>query len=530
MAKSARKKTGSAPENNHIVDLTHEEVTVNKEIQTATVEAQVITVDDQIRQELAKFNLADQGIALLKEQFGGLVITGPDDKTGYKAVREAWSLVRSKRTGLEKKGKELRADYTVITKAISGEEDRLVDLITPLEEDLYKKWKAIDDEKDRLKKEQEEAEQKQLMARIEEVQTLGMVFADGFYQIGGTITVDVASLRQFNDEQFGKLKQAITNKKAEMDKAAAEAEQLRKDQEAQQIKDRQAMELEKLELRKQRREVRLGKLEAIGMEISGEGAEERAVFQWIKVYTAPLLDLTTDEWNRFLETTSSEINKYKKQEADRLRRDDRFKKVKSFGFVTKGDNFEFDNGHKTITYGIDTLIDLDDYGFNEHFKILTDLVTEANEAKAAHEQQVEQEKKALEEHKRFIAASMDRAGMLFSYTAQAFYWEDKNTAISVKFSELIALSEPEVSDKAAALEAQIVEAKKLTADSDKRIRELAAKEENNALSDRERFVKEVGVIEAAVNALSSTNYKSKKFQTLAGQLRENLMQELLNAK
>lgn len=535
MAKSARKKTGGAdttasPGNNHIVDVAHEEVAVNKETQTTTTEVQVITVEDQIRQELAKFNLADQGIAKLKEEFGDLVITGPDDKAGYKAVKEAWNLVRSKRTGLEKKGKDLRGDYTVITKAISGEEKRLTELITPLEDDLYKKWKAIDDEKDRLKKEKEEAEQKQLMARIEEVQTLGMTFADGFYQIGGTITVDVASLRQFNDEQFGKLKQAITNKKAEMDKAAADAEQQRRDQEEQQRKDREAMEKEKEELRKQRREVRLGKLEAIGMEISGEGAEERAVFQWIKVYTAALLDLSTDEWNKFLDTTTAEISKYKKEEADKQRRGSRIEKVKAMGFITKGDNFEFDNGHKTITHGIDTLIEMDDYGFGEHFKILEGMVTEANQAKAAHDKQVEEEKKALEDHKKFIAASMDRAGMLFSYTAQAFYWEDKNTAITVKFSELIPLSEPEISDKAGNLQTQIAEAKKLTADADKAAKDQAAKEENNALSDRDRFFKEVAAIEVAVNALSSANYKSKKFQTMAANLRETLTQDLQNVK
>ena len=120
----------------------------------------VATVDQQIKLELAKFTLADAGIAQLKKNYEGLEISGADDKEGYKKVREAWRDVQSKRTGLEKKGLELRGGYGVITKAIKAEEDRLVDLITPLEDGLHKKWKAIDDEKERVKKEQEQAEQK----------------------------------------------------------------------------------------------------------------------------------------------------------------------------------------------------------------------------------------------------------------------------------------------------------------------------------------------------------------------------------
>lgn len=531
MKKAASKKPGGAANtgtaNNHTQDIEHEVVAQEPGKETTTVAVEVITVEQQIQNELAKFNLADQGIALLKEQFGALVINGPDDKIGYKAVKEGWNLVRSKRTGLEKKGKELRGDYTVITKAISGEEKRLTELITPLEDDLYKKWKAVDDEKDRLKKEQEEAEQKQLMARVEEVQTLGMTFTDGFYQIGGTISVDVASLRQFNDEQYGKLKQAIQNKKAEIDKAAADAEKLRQEQEEQQRQDREKLEQEKAELRTQRREVRIGKLEALGLEISGTDADEVAVYKFIKLKTAELLDLSTEDWNKQLQNITKNINEFKQEETDRQLRIDRINKVKELGFVLKGENFFFDNGHKTITHGITALTGLDEYGFGEHFKILADSVTEANQSKADHELQVEQEKKALEDHKKFIAATMDRAGMLFSYTGQAFYWEDKNTAITVKFSDLIPLSEPEISDKAADLQTQIAEAKKLTADADKAAKAQAEKEEKLGLDDKTRYAREHAMIAGAASNIVPADYKTKKYKDRSQQFLDRL-KNLLN--
>ena len=541
MKKAASKKNGGAvntgtPGNNHTQDIEHEEVHVpEKDKQdTTTVAVEVLTVEQQIKNELVKFNLADAGIAKLKEEFGGLVISGPDDKVGYKAVKDAWGLVRSKRTGLEKKGKELRADYQVITKAIGKEEDRLIDLITPLEEDLYKKWKAIDDEKERLKREAEEAEQKRLMDRIEEVQTLGMTFVDGMYQIGSTITIDVASLRQFNDEQYGKLKQAIQNKKAEMDKAAADAEKLRQEQEEKQRQDREALEKEREELRHQRREVRIGKLEALGLEISGTGPDEVAVYKFVQLKTTELLDLSTDDWNNQLQNITKNINELKKDEADRQQRIDRTNKVKDLGFVLKAENFFFDNGHKTITYGIATLMDMDDYGFGEHLKILADMVTEANQSKINHELQMEKEKKAQEDHKKFIAASMERAGLLFSYTAQVFYWEDKNTAITVKFSDLLTLSEPEISDKAGALEVQIAEAKKLTADADKAAKDLADREEKAALSDKDRFLTETAAIQVTLNNLSTASFKSKKYQQLAAKLAADLSgilsKELQNVK
>src|SRR3972149_619815 len=378
MAKAAKKKgPASGVQEAHTIDVEHEVI----ETTTATNKENggAILVDDQtrIKMEIAKLNVADAGIAVLKEKYGTLVIADASDKKGYEAVKKAWNEVRSTRTALEKKGLEIRNQFKVITTAVKAEEERLIESLDPLETDLYKKWKAIDDEKERAKKEQEEAEQKQLMARVEEVQTLGMAFKDGFYQIGDTIAVDVASLRMYNDEQYAKLKGAIDAKKKQQDQLREQQEQLKRDQDA---------------AAKIKRDNRINKLVALGM--------------------------TYNE---------------------------------------RTDLFVHDNGFRTTTHGGADRVSLDGSGFDEHAKIIAGHITDNIADKAKHDQEVEAERQALENHKKFIAATMDRAGLNFSYTAQSFTWEDKNTAIEVTFAELIPLTEPEVSEKAQAIQAPIEE-------------------------------------------------------------------------
>lgn len=487
MAKTARKKPviqEVGPGNNHIEDVAHEEVPIIDKPSTTGEVVHILTIDQQISRELARFSPADAGISKLKEQYGALKITSQDDKAGYKAVKEAWNIVRSTRTGFEKKGKDLRSDYTVITKAISKEEDRLVELITPLEDDLYKKWKAIDDEKERVKREAEEAEQAQLMKRVEEIQILGMTFVDGFYQIGGTISVDVASLRGFNEDQYSKLKGAIQAKKAELDKAEADRlEQKRKDDERLQ-KEQDDLKRQQDDLKKQQDDLR----------------------------------------------KQQEQLKRDQEAAAKIKRDNRINKLVDMGMTynERQDMLEFDNGFKSVTHSGAMLFEMDDYGFDEHTKILADLIKESKDSKAKHYQELERLRIDTENHKKFIAASMDRAGFSFSYTNQSFFWEDKNTAIEISFSELIRLDESQVSEKAQAYGIKIQEAKKLTADKDKAEKEAADKEAKLALSDRDRFFADVAGIEAILTEIKPDDYKTKKFQGVAAKLKADIV-NILNA-
>lgn len=490
MAKT--KRTGTAtPEKSPVVhDIEHEEVHESSLISTPAV----LNPEEQIKQELQKFNLADAGIEALKKAYGQLVISGPDDKAGYKATREAWAEVRSKRTGLEKKGLEIRNQYKVITQAVAKEEDRLVALITPLEEDLYKKWKAIDEEKDRIKREQEEAEQRQLMARVEEVLALGMVFRDGFYQIGDTISMDVATLRSLPADQYEKLKTAISTKAAEI-KEAARLAQEQKDREAAELKRQQD------ELKRQQDE----------------------------------LKAQQDEMARQRE----ELEK-QRREAARLKVENRRNQLAALGFVLNSWTMEWDNGHSDISHKLELIETMEDEAWPAFIEATKTRIQEKNDAKSKYlaekekeakekerqrldAERLEREKKAAEDRKRaFIGAAF--VGVSFSYTGQSFTFENPSGALEITMDELLQLSDEEINDRAREFKKQIEELKELQDAKDREAKEAAEKQRVAGLKDAERWLEIMVEIRDLAGRINPDDFKTKEFKHKAAHLRENFEQ------
>lgn len=482
MAANKAKTPSTGANGTHTVDIPHEEVP-NK-ADSPAITPKVITVEDQIRLELAKFNLADSKIAEMKQAYGGLVISGPDDKDGYKAVKEAWNDTRSRRTGLEKKGLELRGGYGVITKAIKKEEDRLIELLTPLEDELYKKWKAIDDEKERAKKEKEEAEQRELMVRVEEVMNMGMTLKDGMYVIGDTISVDVASLRAMPADQYEKFKAAVQAKAAELKKIADDlAEKKRQEEE----KLRQEQE----KLRKHQEEF----------------AEQLRQFR-----------LAQDKLEQ------------DRQAAARMKKQMRTNELVGMGMEQKHNQFVFDNGFRFVGIDIAEAHDMEDADWVKKVEDLARDIKESKDAKALHDEQVKTEKEALDLKKKFIDQQMTSAGLTFSYTGQSFNWEDKNTAISMKFDELIPMSEDDIIKTAKDLGSKILEAKKLTEERDRQVKEAQQREEKLALNDRDRLFADVAGIEALLTEIKPEEYKTKKFQGVVMKLKTDISNILNSVK
>ena len=77
---------------------------------TVLIQNQFLSTEEIIQNEIRKYSVADAVIAEYKDKFKGLKIKGIDDKQGYKAVKEARSIMRKLRTGVEDKRKELKAD------------------------------------------------------------------------------------------------------------------------------------------------------------------------------------------------------------------------------------------------------------------------------------------------------------------------------------------------------------------------------------------------------------------------------------
>ena len=106
--------------------------------------------------EIIKYNVTDAAIAELKEKYAGLVIT---DHASYETVRLAIADCRTRRTDVEARRKELKAAALEYGRRVDGEAKRITAALLEVEEPLKAEKQKIDDEKARIKKEKEEAEE-----------------------------------------------------------------------------------------------------------------------------------------------------------------------------------------------------------------------------------------------------------------------------------------------------------------------------------------------------------------------------------
>lgn len=461
---------------NGTIDIEHE-VVQNAPLNAAAAAA---NPEEQIKIEIAKFTHRDAAIAQLKERFAGLTISGTDDKDGYKAVREAWGEVRTVRTSLEKKGLELRNRYKVITTAISKEEDRLIDLVVPLEEDLYKKWKAIDEEKDRVKREREEEEQRQAMIRVEEVMALGMKFNEGFYEIGDAISMDVATLRALPADKYEQLKKRIQDKAAEI-KAAEEAEAERKRQERLKFEKEQAelkAEREKMDAERQKME------------------QERQQFE------------------------------KERQEAAQRRIDNRTNALLSLGLVKQANGdlvYKVADCDDTVTVLSDAITDSSDGGFPILLKKTHEAIDDVNRRAELFRQQKLEAAEAKAKKEKLIADTLEGAGLSFNYGKQQFEFEGLGMKIIGTFDMLRDKTDEEIKAFGAEVAEDVKKQRVAMAKKEQADREEQKKQEQASLSDAERFSALILLHAEHAGFIDPAAYKTKKYQQRAQDFKSRII-------
>lgn len=465
-----------------VTDISHEEI---KEPSNGVMHvAKVISPEEQLKTEIVKFNVSDSAIAAMKETYGGLKIAGPDDKDGYKKTREAWGEVRSTRTKLEKKGKELRDGYTVITKGIKKEEDRLIELLTPLEEQLYKEWKDIDEIKEQEKQAKIAAEEAALNARLEQLIALGLQFMGGMWQLGETISVDIATLRAMPDDQFEKLKAAAQAKAEELAqaKAAAEAE---KQREADRLKKEQDdLKAEQEKMRKER--------EAMEKERQ-EMAEQKK---------AALLQ-------RF---------------------DSRIARLNNIGIKNSKNNVAmvFDNGFTDYSFMTSDFSDLSNEDFEAFFSRKEAMVKEANDKKAEHVAQQKKELEALELRKKTISDRLIEVGLTYNYGCGVFEFRNDVLSLEINWNRLLNFDFAELNQFVVDAGASILTAKKAAEKAEQERQAAAEKEAKLGMSDKEKFehiLKRGWVLHGSI---SPDDFKTKTWKSKANGL-QNLLYDLLKA-
>lgn len=447
-----------------VTDIQHEEVKGNGELSQV---ARVMTPEETAQQEIKKFNLADSAIAALKKKYDGLKISGPEDKDGYKTVREAWGEVRTIRTGLEKKGKELRDGYNLISKKIIKEEGRLVELITPLETELHGKWKAIDEEKERAENERKAAEEKGFMDRLETLQKFGLVLDGGFYSIGDTIQLDAATLRSMPEERFLTLKgkaEAIFQEEQRKQKEA-EAERLRQVEERK--KEAEAYELAKKELAEQR----------LQMERDREAMET----------------LRREQENQLLGL--------------------RIYKLQGLGMKVDGGNMWISvpmGGEISIV--INSLKEYSAEKFQDFLNEVTAQIKELKDLQAAREAELEAAAKERERREKFIAETLEVIGMRYDYGYKRFTFKNEFLDIFCGWDVLLALSDSNIVKQAESWGNQIEEAKVKQLGAEKDRQAQAEAERKAGMSDKELLAGVLDDISSLAKHVNNHSFKTLKYK------------------
>lgn len=534
----AKSKATPAPEANTgaIQDIPHEVVPNESKPES------LITGDEgAIKRELAKFNYTDAKIQELKDQFGPLTIAGADDKEGYQAVKKAWNLVRGVRTGFEKKGLELRNQFKKVLTAISGEEDRLITLVTPLEDELYKKWKAIDDEKDRLAKEKEEAEQRRLMARLEELVGMGMKLENGFYQLGETISMDAATLRALPDDQYEKLKQTVKGKADELaEKQRLAEEKAEEDRRALKKKEddlkaeQEKLDKERAEMAKQRREIRVGKLEMLGMVLI-HGPAEVMAYDHVRLYLAPLLDMDNGEFTSVVDQTAIKIKEIKDEAAKKAQLVEatrvRTLAMEILDFDLVGKSFVYDDDyHEPWRLDSQEIFTMDDGNWSDFLKQTGEKVMEYKNAKIKHDQTVAEEARQKEIKEKRIAELMQEAGIGYNYSLKRFQFANPQGHVIATWEDLMPLDDPDLEGKINEFGTKVLELKAQEIKAQEILEADKRKQEKLALSDKDRFEGHLTAISVELTTMVPGEFKTAKYKQRAQSFAERLSNLLTEFK
>jgi len=199
--------------------------------------------DQLIKRELTKFDVVIPAVAELSKEFLPLKITSIDDVEGYTEVSKALRFIVSKRTAVEDKRKELKADSLAYGRAVDARAKEITEMLSPIELHLKSEKDRIDAKKEELKKLEEEAKLNVINERSNELIRLGGLLLMTEYiwksKIDNTeISTPRINLELFSDEEFDEFVAEIVKKK-ELDDAYLQADEERKKAEQVQLAEAQ---------------------------------------------------------------------------------------------------------------------------------------------------------------------------------------------------------------------------------------------------------------------------------------------------
>lgn len=484
MATKAKAKSATKADTSTITDIPHEPILPESPMETPAVqsveaEEEPLTTEMVIAREVKRYNIADAAIEQYKKEFKKLKIKGIDDKEGYKKVKEAWQTVRGKRLEVSAKHKDIKEDYLKIARAIDGEKNRLTELLEPLEDELKGKMDAIDEAKEAEKLRKAKEEEDRLNLRVEKLCELGATMQQGYYRLGDTIAMDIATLRSMTDEQYTSLHSAASLKAAEI-----KADQEKKDKEKKDEQDR---------MDKQR--------------------EEQAA-------TQKRLKDQQDELDR----QKKQLEEQQRQAAQAIK-DARRGRVLALGLNEGKDYFSKSYGKETIQIKADHLYDAEPADFESVLLILKnemDLFQQNYDKAIADAAKAKEE---LDKKKTEISTKMADAGFTYNYNREAFTF--KNTITDLEITMAVLVTDDMVDDKVADWKNIITLAKKQQEDNEEAERQKAEDFRLAKLGD-DGILKEAFKVLCDDTSVWYDNYRPKLTTETAEQNLRNFIQALNN--
>jgi len=180
-------------------------------------------------QELQKVNDFALTISDKSKEYSLLKIEGIEDKKGYAAVDVARKEIKSMRVLIEKTFKAERDILNVKVKENLAKEKEVLALVSPLELELKAKTDVIDNEKARIKAEEEAREAARIEARYAKINKLGLTFDGSTYSYGENrlSNIDIQTASDVVIDTF--IENVLMQKEAEEATRKAEAERIEKE-------------------------------------------------------------------------------------------------------------------------------------------------------------------------------------------------------------------------------------------------------------------------------------------------------------
>ncbi len=110
---------------------------------------------------VVRFDVTEADLAAIREEYSGLTADTPE---GYESTRLAIGNCRKTRVAIESRRKDLKRDALTYGRAVDSAAKQLTALVEAIEAPLKERKLAVDDEKERVAREEREAEQRAIEA------------------------------------------------------------------------------------------------------------------------------------------------------------------------------------------------------------------------------------------------------------------------------------------------------------------------------------------------------------------------------